>query len=119
MLQTVIVISKSSQKSIIPQKVIHLIYRYVELILAEMMETKQAIFSIEMDEEMQQRESLVEELKKLQGGVVGRDKVLIEGLLEELNRKEIRYPIVESLCSSLSPALSGISEQIKKTLKER
>jgi AcrR family transcriptional regulator len=113
MLQTIMISYKVQQKPIEFNRVIQLTFRYLELIVSEMKESKQTLFSHQDDERMS-KQPIITELKEIQLKASTNDKVLIEGLTEELEKKEVRMQIIHALNTSLSPDLEEIKEKVNQ-----
>jgi|GEM_PF-4229136 len=111
MLQTVMISHRVLKRPIDFQRVVQITWRYLELIVMEMMQSKQSLFS-NLDEEMIMKRQIVQELRAMKSQASDNDKVLIEGLAEELERKDLRRQIVQALYDSLTPGLLETSRNV-------
>lgn len=117
MLQTIIISYNVQKKRIEFKRVIQLTFRYLELIVSEMKESKQTLFSNQDDERLS-KQPIITELKEIQVNASANDKVLIEGLVEEFERKEVRMQIIHALNTSLSPDLAQIKEKVNQYIEK-
>lgn len=117
MLQTIIISYNTQQKPIAFKRVIQITFRYLELIVLEMKESKQTLFS-DQDDKMIVKQQINSELKMLQVRAIQNDKVLIEGLIEEFERKDMRMQIIHALSASLSSDLVELREKVDQYLKK-
>ena len=113
MLQTIVISYNVKQKPIEFNRVIQLTFRYLELIVLEMKESKQTLFSNQDDEKLN-KQPIITELKEIQIKVSPNDKVLLEGLVEELERTEMRMQIIHALNASLSSDLTEVKEKMNQ-----
>ena len=113
MLQTIVISYNVKQKPIEFNRVIQLTFRYLELIVLEMKESKQTLFSNQDDEKLN-KQPIITELKEIQIKVSPNDKVLLEGLVEELERTEMRMQIIDALNASLSSDLPEVKEKMNQ-----
>ena len=113
MLQTIVISYNVKQKPIEFKRVIQLTFRYLELILSEMKESKQTLFSNQDDERIS-KQPIITELKEILRKASPNDKVLIEGLVEELERTEMRMQIIHALNTSLSSDVAELKEKLKQ-----
>ena len=113
MLQTIVISYNVKQKPIEFNRVIQLTFRYLELIVSEMKESKQTLFSNQDDEKLS-KQPIITELKEIQIKVSPNDKVLLEGLVEELERTEMRMQIIHALNASLSSDLTEVKEKMNQ-----
>jgi AcrR family transcriptional regulator len=111
MLQTIVISYNVKQKPIEFNRVIQLTFRYLELIVSEMKESKQTLFSSQDDERMS-KQPIITELKGTLSIASPNDKVLIEGLIEEFERTEMRMQIIHALSTSLSLDLAELKEKL-------
>lgn len=117
MLQTIIISYNTQQKPIAFKRVIQITFRYLELIVLEMKESKQTLFS-DQDDKMIVKQQISSELKMLQVRALQNDRVLIEGLIEEFERKDMRMQIIHALSASLSSDLVELREKVDQYLKK-
>lgn len=113
MLQTIVISYNVKQKPIEFKRVIQLTFRYLELILSEMKESKQTLFSNQDDERIS-KQPIIIELKETLRKASPNDKVLIEGLVEELERTEIRMQIIHALNTSLSSDVAELKAKLNQ-----
>lgn len=93
------------------ERIISVTMRYLEMILMEMLETKQVIFELE-DETDSSKRALLAEVNAALESAKGDDKQLLEGIAEELQRDQLRLPITQALVQSLSGSWEGIKERV-------
>lgn len=115
MLQTIIISYNTQQKPIAFKRVIQITFRYLELIVLEMKESKQTLFS-DQDDKMIVKQQIISELKMLQVRALQNDRVLIGGLIEEFEKKDMRMPIIHALSASLSSDLVELREKFDQYL---
>lgn len=93
------------------ERIISVTMRYLEMILMEMLETKQVIFELE-DETDSSKRALLAEVNAALESAKGDDKQLLEGIAEELQRDQLRLPIIQALAQSLSDSWEGLKERV-------